>query len=221
MSINSDSVNSTENSIADNSIGSLPTLGTSSSSVINFSPTHNNNNNNNNQDILSFSNSAFSNSENSPIIINPFSIPEIGNDQEIRTFLLNQTVGDIFLDDQPLTLENYYQYGYLRGYNDCTINSNLNISNGSISSNSTIGSQGPMNIDELVVPEGVELNQLNNSISTMGNTTRSSNADTFSFVDGNLSLGGKKKGKKKPIKKNKTKKKKGKLRKKRVTKRKV
>ena len=220
MSINSDSVNSTENSIADSSIGSLPTLGTSSSSVINFSPTHNNNNNN--QDILSLSNSAFSNSENSPIIINPFSIPEIENDEVIRAFLLDQTVGDIFLDDQELTPENYYQYGYLRGYNDCTINSNLNISNGSISSNSTIGSQGPMNIDELVVPEGVGLNQLNNSISTMGNTTRSSNADTFSFVDDtNLSLGGKKKGKKKTIKKNNTKKKKGKLRKKRVTKRKV
>ena len=43
MSINSDSVNSTGNSIANNSIGSLPTLGTSSSSVLNFSPIHNNN----------------------------------------------------------------------------------------------------------------------------------------------------------------------------------
>lgn len=215
---NSDSVNLTENSIADSSIGSLPTLGTSSSSVLNFSPIHNNNESSN------FSNSGFSNSENSPIIINPFSIPEIENEEVIRAFLLDQTVGDIFLDDEELTPENYYQYGYLKGYNDCTINSNLNISNGSISSNSTIESQGPMNIDELVVPQGVEgLNQLNNSISTMGNTTRSSNADTFSFDGTNtsLGLGGKKKGKKKTIKKNNTKKKKGKLRRKRVTKRKV
>ena len=210
---------SNSDSIANNSIGSLPTLGTSSSSVLNFSPIHNNN------ESLNFSNSGFSNSENSPIIINPFSIPEIENEEEIRAFLLNQSVGDIFLDDEGLTLENYYQYGYLKGYNDCTINSNLNISNGSISSNSTIESQGPMNINELEVPQGVEgLNQfqLNNSISTMGNTTRSSNADEFSFnTNTSLGLGGKKKGKKKTIKKNNTKKKKGKLRSKRVTKRKV
>lgn len=217
MSINSDSVNSTGNSIANNSIGSLPTLGTSSSSVLNFSPIHNNN------ESLNFSNSGFSNSENSPIIINPFSIPEIENEEEIRAFLLNQSVGDIFLDDEELTPENYYQYGYLKGYNDCTINSNLNISNGSISSNSTIESQGPMNMDELVVPQGVGFPIVNNSISTMGNTTRSSNADSFSFDGTNtsLGLGGKKKGKKKTIKKNNTKKKKGKLRSKRVTKRKV
>jgi hypothetical protein len=132
-----------------------------------------------NMDDLNLSN--ISNDGSVHLLNETITIPPIGTPDEIRNFLQNNNVN--INHQQGVSLMDVYNYAYLRGFADGTVNNN--------SFDTDIGP--PLTIGDL----NVTPNPLNNAINNLNESEGETDLDmTLSFGNNSNSFGGKKRRRK-------------------------